>query len=665
MSRRIVIGIVLSLLAFAGLSQGIQDSVFHIEQVDVRTSAMFRKEEAGMRETQIDTSVLRTKVHRSLSEVLSENTSVFIRDHGRGALATASFRGTAASHTRVLWNGIPINAPMTGMVDFSLIPVHLIDELSLKHGTASIAEGSGGLGGAIHIRNRTSFDRSLKVRYVQSIGSYGTHDEFLQLGGGSGKIQVKTRVYNNYSDNDYTFINRATGSPDPETGAIIHPLDTNDRAHYRKYGLLQELYFRPTPGDLLSAIYWVQYADRTIPRATSYEGPDHSNLNQQSDTDHKLVARWNRYGDRTRLNWVAGYTTRKLDYTLKNSVPGLGEVPVIFSESRQHSSLNSLSYAYDPVESWSLEGQLEARYHQVRSMDTVSGAGYSGDRFEAAVLVGARRSFAGLLNLNLMLRQEWLDGNRAPLVPYLGFDLRLRSDSTFLLKGNIARNFRQPSMNDLHWQPGGNPDLLPEKGWSGEIGVEYMGDLIQQSTQMEVTLFHSDIHDWILWIPGYKGYWEPRNVERVLSRGIEFSLSLHGKVGWLDYRTSGTYAFTSSKNLGDPAVWGDRSYGKQMVYIPKHSGNLLVQLGLKGFYLTFQHNSYSERFTTVSNDVTRRDWLYPYFMNDLSLGKEFLWKNYRFTTELKVYNLFNENYHTVLYRPMPGRNYMILLFFDF
>ena len=185
-----------------------------------------------------------------------------------------------------------------------------------------------------------------------------------------------------------------------------------------------------------------------------------------------------------------------------------------------------------------------------------------------------------------------------------------------------------------------------------------------QQIRAEGTFFRSDIDHWILWVPSYKGYWEPRNVERVLSQGAEFSVSVHGRSGPLAYRSAATYAYTSSRNLGDPVVWGDRSHGRQMVYVPLHSGNMLVQLSWKGFFLTYQHNSYSERFTTVSNDVTRRDWLYPYFMNDLSLGKELQWNKLRLTAELKVYNLFNETYHSVLYRPMPGRNYMVLLLFD-
>ena len=82
-----------------------------------------------------------------------------------------------------------------------------------------------------------------------------------------------------------------------------------------------------------------------------------------------------------------------------------------------------------------------------------------------------------------------------------------------------------------------------------------------------------------------------------------------------------------------------------------------------GFFITYQYNAYSERFTTSSNDVTRRDRLYPYFMNDVSAGKSFRIKQLTFSAEFKVYNLFNESYHSILYRPMPGRNYYLTLVF--
>lgn len=650
------------LLAFSSLySQGIQDSVFQIDGVEVRAEQIFEKEKAGMKETTIDTVVLKEKVNLSLSDLLSENTSVFIKNHGRGALATASFRGTAASHTQVNWNGININSPMAGMVDFSLIPVHIIDELNLKHGSASMADRSGGIGGSINIQNSVNWDNRSKVKYVQGIGSYRTFDEFLHVESGNKKVRLKTRLYHNYSKNDYTFINRGIGNLDPETGEIIHPLDTNDNAVYSRYGIVQEIYYRPGSNHIFSLKYWGQHSDRTIPRATSYEGPENSNLNNQNDTDHKVVVDWKYYGQQSKFLLRSGYSGKQLDYTQNNQVPGLGLIPTIYSESSQKSFINTLSYSREIKPDFSIESTMEVNLHDVISQDSVSKTGYERQRFELSLFLAMRKSFADRLNLNLMLRQDWVDQDRVPFVPYLGFDFRLIRGMDLVLKGNIARNYHLPTLNDLYWQPGGNPALLPEQGFSVEAGLEYQLIFKQQHLKTELTLYRTDIDNWILWIPSYKGYWAPRNIKRVLSKGMEFHTRLRGNLNRLKYTLSGTYAYTSSVNYGDSLVWGDESYGKQLVYIPLHSGNLMVNLSFGNYFITYQHNSYSERFTTSSNDPTRRDWLYPYFMNDLMAGKEFHLKGFSFTAELKIYNLFNETYHSILYRPMPGRNYHLVI----
>ena len=241
MKRVICIFVLTGLLVIPLLSQGMQDSVYAIKEVAITKERIFVKEEAGMKETHVDSVVLQNKASLSLSDLLSENTTVFIKNHGRGALATASFRGTSPSHTQVSWNGMNINSPMAGMVDFSLIPVYIIDDLNLKHGSASLADRSGGIGGSINIDNRADWNKKFSLAYMQGIGSYSTFDEFLQLGLGNKKIQSKTRLYHNYSANDYTFENRSIAIIDPESGEISNPLDTNNHASYLRYGLLQEL----------------------------------------------------------------------------------------------------------------------------------------------------------------------------------------------------------------------------------------------------------------------------------------------------------------------------------------------------------------------------------------------------------------------------------------
>ncbi len=659
--KRFIVGVLCMLFFPFVRGQGIVDSVFQIGTIKITAERIFDKEAAGMKETKVDSLVIFEKVNQSLSELLSENTPVFIKSHGRGALATASFRGTSASHTQVTWNGMNMNSPMAGMVDFSLIPVYIIDNLNLKHGTASVADQSGGLGGSINISNQVTWNKKKSVKYLQGIGSYQTFDEFLQIGGGNEMLQLKTRLYHNYSKNNYTFVNRGIGNIDPETGKIINPLNTNENADFSKYGILQEVYYRPDYHHIFSARYWGQRADRTIPQATSYEGPDHSNRNNQVDNDHKVVADWKYFTDRSNITVRSGYSGKNIDYRLTNLVPGLGLISAIYSESKQQSLLNSAAYDHDFNDKLSIEGIVSANFHDVSSNESVEKTGYQKQRTELSGFLAVRRDFADRLNVNLMFRQDWVDGSFIPVIPFMGFDFRVFKDRDILLKGNIARNYHLPALNDLYWQPGGNPDLLPEEGISGELGLEFRETIGNHLLHSELTVYRSDINNWIIWLPSYKGYWEPRNIKRVLSQGLEYHLSLKGRVGKIKYRVSGTYAYTNSRNYGDPLNWGDESYGKQLVYIPLHSGNVLVSASYKGFYVTFQHNSYSERFTTSSNDITRRDWLYPYYMNDLILGKELHMKKARFSFEFKIYNLFNETYHSVLYRPMPNRNYMLLI----
>jgi iron complex outermembrane receptor protein len=643
-------------------SQGIRDSVFHIKQVTVISNQIFKKEKAGMKQTRIDSIILTEKINASLSELLSQNTSVFIKSNGRGALSTASFRGTTPSHTQVTWNGININSPMLGMVDFSLIPVYIIDDVNLKHGAASIADQSGGLGGSVNIGNSADWNNKTSVKCMAGVGSYNTYNSFLQFNIGNKKIQSKSRIYYNYSKNDYTFLNKSIGNINPQTGEITNPLDTNKNADYMQFGFLQELYFRTDNKNIFSLKWWGQKADRTIPQATSYEGPDNSNLNNQVDIDNKIVTDYKHYFDNKNKLFVrTGFSQKQLDYKLENYVPGIGLIPAIYSQSSIYSSYNNISFFIKSVKTLTVKLSIDANFHNVNSKDSVSKTGYNENRDEFSGFMSISKEFFEKININIMLRQDFVDNNFTPFIPYVGVDYKPFAKYNFIIKGNIARNYHQPTLNDLYWQPGGNPDLLPEDGFGYETGIEYQTMFQNFALSTEITAYYNDIDNWIIWIPSYKGYWEPRNIKKVISKGVEINTGISGSINKLRYRVNLTYAYTNSKNYGDLLVWGDESYGKQLVYIPLHSGNFMANINYKGFFITWQHNSYSERYTTSSNNITRRDWLYPYFMNDLSCGKVFNVNKNTFSAELKIYNLFNETYHSVLYRPMPGINFLLLL----
>ena len=135
----------------------------------------------ALKETRIDSAVLSQHAGGSLSELISEASPVFIKSLGRGGLSTVSFRGTAPSHTLVKWNGLTLNSPMLGMVDFSDIPVFFIDEVNLLHGNSSLTETAGALGGIINLGTTTAEMKGLSGTLMQGLGSYGTYQAYGRL----------------------------------------------------------------------------------------------------------------------------------------------------------------------------------------------------------------------------------------------------------------------------------------------------------------------------------------------------------------------------------------------------------------------------------------------------------------------------------------------------
>ena len=107
--------------------------------------------EIGIQKTQLDTTVLHENIALSMADILTYNTSIFVKQYGRATLSTVAFRGTSPSHTQVPWNGMRITSPMLGMTDFSTIPSYFIDDASLLHGTSSVNETGGGLGGLVRL----------------------------------------------------------------------------------------------------------------------------------------------------------------------------------------------------------------------------------------------------------------------------------------------------------------------------------------------------------------------------------------------------------------------------------------------------------------------------------------------------------------------------------
>ncbi len=648
------------LLALDLQAQILPDTVT-IPEVEVHTKMNISQ--AGLENHPVDSLVMMREAETSLSDLLSAHTSIFIKSEGRGALATASFRGTDASHTQVYWNGMSIQSPMLGQVDFSQIPVFLMDKIVLHPGAASVVDGSGGLGGSVDLISRPNWTQKLRVKTMLGFGSYLTFNNFMGVKAGNKHFQNATRLYYNRSKNDFPFYNKNIADIDPETGKYIYPLQRNSHANYLLDGLLQEFAFRFRKNYLLQLNYWFQHSDRSLPRLNTYEGDDHANISRQNQLTHRSTLQLTRFGRHSRVQMNLGLQAGIMNFRVQNRIGGRGYYNAVYAHSKTLGSYNKLEYRYKWDEKTLLKAAYRFNFEHVDTYDSVNRTGYNQYRRRHVLLVSWQQYFGSRISTMVMLRKEWINHFSQPVIPYFGFDWLLEEKTALTLHGNIARNYRFPSLNDLYWQPGGNPDLKPEEGISSELGIRLQPKWKAMVLTVSLNGFYNDITNWILWMPNPLGYWSPENIRHVVARGIELKVNLDFSLGQFHVFLKTGYAFTKSTNESDGGKWGNETIGKQIPYVPVHSGNFMGEIRWKGFFLTWVNTSYSERFTTSSNEMNRRDRLYPYFMNDLYAGKRFALKKSSLGVQLKIYNLFNETYRSVLGRSMPTRNYLLMLTF--
>jgi len=656
---------VLLLLVFCfttAFGQMVSDTI-QIPEVEVKSTK--KLEQAGVSRHFIDTIAMKRETSASLSDLLSRFSTVFIKSEGRGALSTVAFRGTAPSHTEVYWNGMSLQSPMLGQVDFSQIPVYITDKISLSPGASSLVEGEGALGGSISLKNDIVWSDKWRGNILSGYGSFDTWNEFLHLAKGTKKFQSSTRVYYNRSKNDFPFINKDIANINPVTGAYIYPRQRNKHAEYLLEGAMQSFGFRLGKKSLLETHYWFQYSDRAIPRLNTYEGNDNSNLSRQRDMTHRATIKFSHFFNRNVLTLQSGLSTENMIYSIRNMIYGKGYYNALYSKSNVYGVYNKARYQLRLIKNALLKAAVVFDFYHVRTRDTVNQTGYNQFRRKRGLMLSWQQQLTRNFFAMVLFRKDWVNRFSIPVVPYFGFDWVLSQKPKLVLHGNMARNYHYPDLNDLYWQPGGNPNLLPEQGLNSELGIKTSVSHKKLRGQFGLTAFYNDIKNWIIWIPSTMGYWSPQNIQHVISSGFEAHVMLSFSVKKMIVTFHGDYTYTKSINHGNTAHWGTASVGKQLPFIPVNSGNVVVNLKLKNWYLTWINHAYSERFTTTTNQVVLRDRLNPYFMNDLYLGKKWPRDGRIISLQLKIFNLFNEQYFSVLQRPMPGRNGMLLLIYHF
>ena len=623
----------------------------------------------GVQETKFDSVVLKENIALSIADVLTFNSSIFVKQYGRATLSTVSFRGTGPSHTQVTWNGMRINNPMLGMTDFSMIPSYFIDDASLLHGTSSVNEAGGGLGGLVKLSTAPAAADGFGLQYIQGIGMYRTFDEFLRLTWGDERWQVSTRAVYQSSANDYKYRNRDKKENiyDEDMNIIgsYYPVERNKSGAFDDVHVLQEIYYNTGRGDRFGLNAWYINSNRELPLLTTDYADDMQVENRQREHTLRSVLSWDHYRNDWKIAAKAGYIHTWMAYDYRRD-PGNG---VMTSMTRSRSNVDTFygqaEGEYSVGDKWLFTANVSLHQHFVKSTDKniilqeggKGIVGYDKGRIELDGSVSAKWRPTERLGLSAVLREQ-MYGTKWATIPAFFADYLLSKRGHVVAKASVSRNYRFPTLNDLYFLPGGNPGLKNESGFQYEAGLSFaVGKEETYTLSGSASWYDQHIDDWILWLPTAKGFFSPVNIKKVHAYGVEAQADLAVALAKeLKLGLNGTFSWSPSINEGEPMSPADQSVGKQLPYEPEYSATVTGRLTYRSWGLLYQFCYYSERYTMSSNDITLTGSLTPYLMNNLSLEKGFAFRWADLSLKGTINNLFNEEYLSVLSRPMPRMN---------
>lgn len=620
------ISIFFALLTLASYALNAQDTMIVLPEVEVKSSRL-EKLAPGVNRQTIELTRIPSYQTGSLAEVIDLESSAFVKNYGPASLSTLSVRGGLSTQTAVLWNGLNLQSPLNGTYDLRLIPVFFIDGAELFYNGISSLVGNGSVSGSLNLSSVQKFEQPLNVKLIASIGSFEKMTYGVSLSDGGNKITTSTRIYYTSAENNYPFSNHT------QTG---NPLQYLENSAFKQFGIQQLNQIRINNRQALKFHFEHLMARREIPPTMLMS---QSNSKQQDYNTHAGME-WNLLLSRTRWSIKGGIIKGANKYQDP-------DFP-INAENR------ATSFLFQP----GMDTRLGDHFKIEAGLDMVFTSG-KGDGFEAKQKRNETGLFStlsvnnpkGSLNAYLNLRQSMVNAEFLPLIPSIGFKWAFAKN--LFLKAHTGRNYKLPSFNDLFWIPGGNPDLLPERGWSQEMTIGFNQDKTDNNNfGLSVTVFNSQIQNLIIWLPE-NNIWGATNQGKVWSRGAELSsVWVHhwNKKLHTTFQLNGTLLKSTNEQDSNP---GSQTLHKQVIYTPGSKWNMDFGFAFNGFSFNYQFHYVGKRYITADNE----SYLEPYYTSDIHLAYKSKFGNSDITGFFTIKNLLNQPYEIIAYRPMPGSNY--------
>jgi vitamin B12 transporter len=534
----------------------------------------------------------------SASAYLTKDSRFILKQYSPGSVVTSSFGGASSEQSRVLWDGIDISSMASGVLDLSLVPASMLSSSALYNGINGGAIAPMGSVGALNLTATIPEGRGTSTLF--SASSIGDRAFFGHSWGNIGTVRYQSSLRSTAGTNNYPYT----------LGNLSGRLSGNG---YNDLTYLQSFQGKLSKWNWQSNLWYTQSEKDNNGSVLT---PNY--INHLEDE----VLRF-KHALRNRLNQWQVYLSREWQaYTDTNS-------PWVIQDTNRYSQA-TLQYSYRAEEQ---ELFITANYF------SADGSNRNADSFLPHILY----------NLSLSKKDKVvLKGAAYQNNAHLGAHYaRTTSVGDFQNQFALGTYYRLPTLNELYWNPGGNPNLDAERSYGMKYSLRREGNLRFDLTSDQ--LYYDKM---IQWAPGASGNWSPQNYYSVYTSSTTMTLSRN----WAKVNTNMNLTHQYSRVLAtmnnDPAL-----VGKSLIYRPAlqavYTSEIKLTKGtlqLRGFYTGLRHTL---RDNSAVGEISAQYWC--------ALAYTLSGANNRWDLLLQVDNVFNNERQYYQYFPMPGRSFHINL----
>lgn len=556
---------------------------------------------------------------RTLAEVLAQQPGIQLTSNGGlGKSSSIFMRGMEARHVLLLVDGVRYGSATLGQADFDNLPLGDIERIEIVRGPLSSLYGSDAVGGVVQVfTRRAQPGQGLRGNGALTAGSHA----YAQ---GSGGLSFDDGLWNGAVQLVHTE-NRGFSATNERIGSYYYNSDPdgfNQNAGSVQLGLRLpqgwRLNTRVLQSDARSAyddgpgvnalsrmrtqIASVEASGQMLPGWTTQLRIARSALDNETLTSL-----------RSELGTFAT-VQQQLSWDNTFALP-VGSLLVVAEHLKQEVS--------KPVDNYDVTERT------VRSVALGYNAAVGAHTVQASVRHDANSQYGDQTTGNL--------GYGYALTPALR------------LSAQVGTSFSAPSFNDLYWPLDawgsyGNPDLQPEKGRHGELGVTYTA----ASSTFSARLFVSKVRNLITWsetIPGSYIY-TPMNIDRASMAGL--TLGYEGQ--WGPVKVAAFVDHLDPRN----ATEGSANHDKLLPRRARNQARLSADVDLGAWSVGAGLQARSHRYDDAAN--TRR--LAGYAVADLNAQWQF---QRDWSLGARLNNLFDRQYETAWGYNQPGRELHLTL----